>query len=189
MVMRTAALVLFCSAALTLTAAEVGKPSPPLTIQRVGSPPIQLTQYRGKVVLLVFILTTCPHCQQLTRDLAPIAHDYEARGVQIVECAFNQGAEQAIPGFVQALQPAFPVGWADNATVMSYVGRSLMETTPFYVPHTVFLDRRGVVQGEYAGESDFMKTPDASIRAELEKLLKSAPPTTASKSPVATKSK
>lgn len=174
--MRTAVLALLCSAAaLTVTAAEPAKPSPPLTIQRPGAQPIELSQYKGKVVLLVFILTTCPHCQQLTRELSPIAEEYSARGVQVVECAFNQGAEQLVPGFVQMLHPPFPVGWADNATVMGYVGRNVMDATPFYVPHVVFLDRQGLIQGDYAGESDFMKTPAASIRGELDKLLKAAP--------------
>lgn len=177
--MRTALLALLGSAAvLTATAAEPAKPSPPLAIQRPGAPPIQLSQYRGKVVVLAFVLTTCPHCQQLTKELNPIAKDYEAKGVQIVECAFNQNAGQLLPAFIQILQPTFPVGFTDNATAMGYLGRNVMDTTPFYVPHLVFIDRQGNIQGDYAGESDFMKTPDASIRAELDKLLKA--PSTAS---------
>jgi hypothetical protein len=38
----------------------------------------------------------------------------------------------------------------------------------------VFLDRRGMIQADYAGESDFFKDPATNIRAELEKLLKAA---------------
>jgi hypothetical protein len=44
------------------------------------------------------------------------------------------------------------------------------------VPHLVFLNRRGIIQADYPGESDFMKDPATNIRAELEKLLK--PPAT-----------
>jgi hypothetical protein len=36
----------------------------------------------------------------------------------------------------------------------------------------VFLDRRGIIRADYAGESDFFKDPATSVRAELEKLLK-----------------
>lgn len=171
--MRIAIAALMGIAAFTATAQPTGKPSPALTINRVGSAPIQLSQYRGKIVLLAFIHTTCPHCQELTRELIPIARAYEAKGVQVVECAFNQNADQLVPAFVQQFQPPFPVGWADNNTVMAYLGRSVLDTTPFYVPHLVFLDRRGTIQGDFAGESEFMRTPDTSIRAELDKLVKS----------------
>jgi len=174
--MRTALGALLGLAVLTAAAQPAAqpeaRPSPPFTIRRVGSPDIQLSQYKGKIVLLVFILTTCPHCQELTRELNPIAREYEARGVQVVECAFNLNAGELVPGFIQQLQPAFPVGWTDNDSVMAYVGRSLVDRRPFFVPHVVFLDRRGMIEGDYAGESDFMKTPAPSIRAELDKMLK-----------------
>lgn len=176
MPMRTAIVAALGLAALTAAAQPAARPSPTLTIQRVGSPAIQLSQYRGKIVLLAFIHTTCPHCQELTRELIPIARDYQARGVQVVACAFNLNANQLVAAFVQQFQPTFPVGWTDNDTVMGYLGRSVIDTRPFFVPHLVFLDRGGMIQGDYAGESDFMKTPAPSIRAELDKLLKASPP-------------
>ena len=148
------------------------RPSPPFIIKRVGSPDIQLSQYRGKIVLLAFILTTCPHCQELTRKLIPIAREYEPRGVQVVECAFNLNADEFVPGFIRDLQPPFPVGWSDNDSVVGYVRGNPLDRRTFYVPHLVFLDRRGMIQGDFAGESDFMKTPEPNIRAELDKLLK-----------------
>ena len=180
--MRTAIAAMLGLAAFTAAAQPAAKPSPPLTINRAGNPAIQLSQYRGKIVLLAFIHTTCPHCQALTQLLIPIAREYQARGVEVVECAFNQNADQLVAGFIQQFQPPFPVGFTDNNTVMGYLGRSILDTTPFFVPHLVFLDRRGMIQGDYAGESEFMKTPDASIRAELDKLLKSPPATSARKS-------
>src|ERR1051326_507762 len=120
--MRFALAAVVGLAALTAASQTVSKPSPPLTINRVGSAGIQLSQYRGKIVLLAFIHTTCPHCQELTRELIPIAREYEARGVQIVECAFNQNADQLVTGFIQQFAPPFPVGWTDNNTVMAYLG-------------------------------------------------------------------
>ena len=116
------------TAAAQPAAQPVAKPSPLLAIQRPGSPAIQLSQYRGKVVLLAFIHTTCPHCQDLTRELIPIAREYEARGVQVVECAFNLNAGQLVTAFIQQFQPPFPVGWTDNDTVMGYLGRSILDT-------------------------------------------------------------
>ena len=61
-----------------------------------------------------------------------------------------------------------------RATAMTYLQRSILETKPLYVPHMVFLDRRGIIRADYPGESDFFKDPATNIRAELEKLLKPA---------------
>jgi thiol-disulfide isomerase/thioredoxin len=173
--MRTAILVSLCAAsALTAVAADFPRPSPPLEIERLGAPVLDPSQYRGKVVALVFISTECSHCQDLTRVLVPLSREYALRGVQVVECAFNDDAKQTMAGFLQQFQPPFPVGWTSHGAVLSYLQRSIVDARPLYVPHMVFIDRRGIIQADYAGESEFFNNPAASIRAELEKLLKPA---------------
>ena len=171
--MRTAIPVFLCAmSAVTAMAADSPRPSPPLEIERLNAPAVQLSQYRGKVVALAFIFTTCSHCQDLTRTLGPLSREYALRGVQVLECAFNDDAKQTMAQFLQQLQPAFPVGWTSRAAAMAYLQRTILDTRPLYVPHMVFLDRSGIVRAEYPGESDFMKDPATNVRAELEKLLK-----------------
>jgi thiol-disulfide isomerase/thioredoxin len=155
--------------------ANAPRPSPPFAIQRVGAPPLSIESLRGKIVLLALIDTNCSHCQDLTRSLGPIAKEYESRGVQVVECAFNEAAQSALPGFIKEFQPPFPVGYSNRAAVDAYLQRSVMDIRPLYVPHLVFLDRNGVIRGDYAGESDFMVNAPENIRQELDKLLSAAP--------------
>jgi hypothetical protein len=171
--MRTATPVFLCAmSALTALAAEPPRPSPPLAIERLNAPTLQLSQYRGKVVALALIFTTCSHCQDLTRLLVSLSREYALRGVQVVECAFNDDAKQTMAGFLQQFQPPFPVGWTTHAAAMAYLQRTILDTRPLYVPHMVFLDRRGIIRADYPGESDFFKDQATNIRAELEKLLK-----------------
>jgi thiol-disulfide isomerase/thioredoxin len=171
--MRTAIPVFLCAmSAFTAMAADPPRPSPPLEIERLNAPAVQLSQYRGKVVALALISTTCSHCQDLTRLLVSLSREYALRGVQVLECAFNDDAKQTLPGFLQQFQPPYPVGWTSHAAVLAYLQRTILDTKPLYVPHMVFLDRRGIIQADYAGESDFFKDPATSVRAELEKLLK-----------------
>ena len=158
--------------ALTALAAEPPRPSPPLEIERLGAPAVQLSQYRGKVVALALISTTCSHCQDLTRLLVSLAPEYSPRGVQVVECAFNDDAKTTMAAFLQQFQPPFPVGWITHAAAMAYLQRTILDTRPLYVPQMVFLDRRGIIRAEYPGESDFFKDSATNVRAELEKLLK-----------------
>jgi cytochrome oxidase Cu insertion factor (SCO1/SenC/PrrC family) len=171
--MRTAILALLCTTAAAVALADdLPRSAPPFTIMRAGAPPIQLSQYHGKLVVLAFIHTTCPHCQALTGTLAPIVRDYTPKNVQFIECAFNQNADQLVPQFIQQLQPAFPVGWSNDAAVRAFLQYSVMDTRMFYVPHMVFLDANGMIRSDYPGEADFFKNPDTNIRAELDKLLK-----------------
>lgn len=175
--MRSIVVTTFCAllAFAAFAGVEVGKPSPALTIQKLSGPAVQLSQFKGKVVALAFIDTNCPHCQNLTKQLNVIAKEYESKPVQIVACAFNDGVEKLLPQFIQQFQPAFPVGYCTREAVMAYTQYSLASGKPFYVPHMVFLDRRGVVRGDFPGESDFMSHPDVNIRTELDQLLKAAP--------------
>lgn len=168
-------MLLACAAlAPGLWAADAPRPSPPFSILRPGGAPIELNQLHGKVVALVFIDTHCPHCQKLTNLLSELAPKYAARGVQVVECAFNSDAESSLAQFKQQFHPPFPVGYSNHAAVMAYLQISLLDPHPLYVPHMVFLDRRGMIRADEAGESDFMKQPEVNIPAELETLLRSS---------------
>jgi len=172
-------LSLVAGAALIALAADLpARQSPPFLIKQAGGADIPLAKYRGKIVALAFIHTTCPHCQDLTRLLNPIAREYEPKGVQFLECAFNQGAAQLVPAFKAQFQQPYPVGWADDAAVRVYLGYSFIDTRPMYVPHMVFLDRKGMIRGDFPGESPFFQNPLVSIRAELDSLLTAgaAPP-------------
>ena len=170
--MRTASVALLCAAAIAPGfAAPVPRPSPEFSVMMPGRKPMPLKTLRGKVVVLAFISTTCPHCQKLTGELSAIQREYAARGVQILESAFNDGVtEKDVTGFVQQYHPGFPVGMNDRASVMSYLQYSLLGG-PLYVPHLIFLDRQGVIRGDFAGESPFMQNAGPNVRAELIKML------------------
>src|SRR5579863_1742123 len=104
--MRTVFLAL--STSLAILAADPARPSPPFSILRPGAAPIELSLYRGKIVALAFIDTHCPHCQKLTTFLNDLAGRYAARGVQVLECAFNEDAQNSLGAFQQQFHPAFP---------------------------------------------------------------------------------
>ena len=169
--------LLFMGVALFLAAAEEPvRPSPPLSMERSQSAPLTLSQYRGKVVALAFIYTSCSHCQELTQVLNRLAPEYDFRGVQFLECAFNGDASTAIREFLERYKPPFPVGWTSDAVVRSYLRYPISEKRMLYVPHMVFLDRQGIIRGDFAGESGFFTNAESSIRGELERLLKPSSP-------------
>lgn len=176
--MRIVAVTALClSLGLTAIAMEIGKPAPAFSVQQLKGPAIPLSQFKGKVVALAFIDTECPHCQHLTGVLNQIAKEYAGKGVQFVECAFNDAAMQRLPWFIQNFQPSATIGYSQRDPVLNYLSYSILK--PLYVPHMVFLDRNGIVRGDFAGESDFMTNPEKNIRGELDELLKPGATTSA----------
>jgi len=151
-------------------AAQSPRTAPPLEMNRLGAPSIRLAQYRGKVVGLAFILTTCSHCQDLTRVLNKLAPAYAPRGVQFLECAYNGDGQATMKEFLDRFQPPFPVGWTTDAVVRAWLGIAITDPHPLYAPHMVFLDRRGTIRAE--GEGDFFHNSEENIRAQVDKLLK-----------------
>lgn len=170
--MRNIILLLVGAPLLGLLAEEPARPSPPLSIQRLNAPQLDLAQFRGKVVALTFILTSCSHCQELTQVLNRLAPEYTPRGVQFLECAINGDAATSMREFVERFRPQFPVGWTGEAVARSYMQIPVTGGQTLYMPHMVFLDRRGMIRSEFSGESSFFTDSEAGIRAELEKLLK-----------------
>jgi thiol-disulfide isomerase/thioredoxin len=160
-----------CLAALmTAYAADLPRKCPDLAIHMTGAKDVQLSQYHGKIVALAFISTTCPHCQNYTGILSKIQKEYEAKGVQILAAAFNDGAQSLVPAFVAQFQPAFPVGWEDRVSALSFMQISILNQG--YVPKVVFIDRAGMIQKQFEGQDGFFQDPDKNTRAALDEMLK-----------------
>jgi peroxiredoxin len=156
---------------VTAWAGDTARTAPAFTMLRVNQPPVRLSQYRGKVVALAFILTTCSHCQQFTVELNQVAREYGGRGVQVVECAFNEDAVQTMPEFLERFTPPFPVTYSAPAAVSAFLQRTIFDTQPLRVPYLVLIDRSGVIRAEFPGESPFFQKPGANLREQLERLL------------------
>src|SRR5580693_2585343 len=86
-------------------AQQVPRPAGEFAITMPNNQVTLLSQYAGKVVVLAFISTTCPHCQHTTQILSGIQNEYGAKGVQVLAAAFNPDATQLVPGFIAQFHP------------------------------------------------------------------------------------
>ena len=171
--MRTLTLVLTAPLmALTALAASVPRPSPDFVMQRGSAPPIKLSQFRGKIVALVFGQTVCDHCQTLTRTLKVIQKDYAARNVQVVECAFEPDIATNYPTFLKELAPNFPTGYTTDVVVKKYLQWNDKTDGNLMVPYMIFIDAAGIIQGDFSGKDGFFDDAAKRIRAELDKMTK-----------------
>jgi peroxiredoxin len=166
--------VTMVSAAAIATAAEIPRPSPDFAISMVDAQPIQLSQYKGKVCALAFILTTCPHCQKTVGFLSTMQKDYGPRGFQVLASAIEVMAQLNVPDFIKRFQPPFPVGYSQQKQVNDYLQHP--EILRLLMPQLVFIDRQGTIRAQYAGDDKFFAdAQDKHMREQIEALLNEAP--------------
>ncbi len=153
----------------SLWAATIPRQSPDFTIQLTDGKQVKVSDYRGKVLCLTFILTTCPHCQKTTQLWDNIYPQLAFRGFAVVEAALNENPD--ISSFVSQYKVPFPVGTAAVLPALDYI-QWPRDKRPL-VPFLVFIDRNGVIRAQYTGvdEKFFDNQQEQHMRDEAEKLL------------------
>jgi peroxiredoxin len=156
-------------AAGSLWAAEIPRQSPDFSIQLPDGKQVKVSDYRGKVLCLTFILTTCPHCQKTTQLWDNIYPELAPKGLAVVEAALNDNPN--IGSFVSQFKVPFPVGAAGVMPALDYI-QWPKDKRPL-VPFLVFIDRNGVIRAQYTGadEAFFDNQQEQHMREQAEKLL------------------
>lgn len=159
--------------AASLFAGEAIRKAPELAFTVPGQGQKLLSQYRGKVVALEFIFTTCPHCQAASKVMTKFQSEYGPRGLQVIDVAVNQNADLLVENFAKDFQVNFPVGWAPSNEMLSFMGFS---DGRYVVPQLVLIDRKGYIHYQTPAKEDenwdkLMK--EDAIRQHIEELLAS----------------
>ena len=167
------ACVVFSLAAQSVQAATLPRKFSEFAIQMPDGKQLLLSSYKGKPVVLAFILTTCPHCQAFTRLLSKAQTDYGPRGLQSLESAIEEKAAPAVPGFIRTYQPPFPVGYNQYLKAVDFLQHPQMEI--LHMPAVVFIDRQGSIVAQYQASDAFMQegVVEKNLRARIEELLSS----------------
>ena len=167
--MRFVLAALMCAAlGSQLEAQELPRPAMDYVVSLPGGLSISVAKYKGKVLAVEFLLTTCPHCQRTAKALTQATKDFGAKGFQALGVAINPNPE--IPKFVQDLGVNYPIGTGPRETVYSFLQHSVMSPN-LMMPQLVFIDRSGMVRAQYDGTADFFKEEDKNVRAMIVKLL------------------
>jgi peroxiredoxin len=165
---------LLLTGTLTVQAAEVPRPSPDYTYVMPDGTQQKLSQYKGKIILLEFLLVTCNHCQNTARIFNRIQKEYAAKGVQTVGISIRSDVTSSdMRSFSsQYGGDSFPVGKSmDNSHPYAYLQHSIMNPT-FYVPQIVIIDRNFVIREYYpGGDPRLGNNEEAVLRAALDKLV------------------
>jgi len=176
--MRTATLALFITLGTTLglpvqAQAPVPRPSKEFTVATPQGQQILLSSLKGKVVVVQFLFTWCPHCQAFSKALTQINSEYNARGFQALGVAFDDDdgkgpLKDKVVTYTQQ-NAGFPVGVSSRSPVLSYLGISELERIG--VPEIVVIDRKGVIREQSPAQGGGPLADPAHLKPLIESLL------------------
>jgi peroxiredoxin len=152
----------------TALGADLPRKAPDFTIHMVDGKPLTLGQYKGRVVILAFILTSCTHCQAAVRVLSKLQNEYGPRGLQVLASAIEQDSQNHVRLFVRNFAPPFPVGYntgAEAGNVLQPTGKLPL------MPLLGVIDRQGGLRAQHEGEEPFFNDLEQNLRKEIESLL------------------
>lgn len=166
-------LLLASLAFLPLVAADVPRTAPEFTVRMTNGKDIQLSEYKGKVVVVEFLLTTCPHCQRASQALNRVYRELGPRGLQPIGVAMNEMAHMRVEEYVKQFNLDFPVGWSPREPAIAFLEHPVMLMLSF--PNLVIIDREGKIQRQIPGGDPFFANEEQNLRDAILPLLGPAP--------------
>jgi peroxiredoxin len=149
----------------------VPRKSPDLMIVEPSGKQMRLSSLKGKVVMIEFLVTNCPHCLRVAQAISKLQWEMGARGLQSIGVAFDSGVNgHIVTKFTQRLAITFPVGYVSSDKVDSYLGRLGAER--FRVPQIVVIDRKGVIRAQSRSTGEKNLEDENYLRNLIDSLLK-----------------
>jgi thiol-disulfide isomerase/thioredoxin len=154
-------------------AAPVPRPSKEFTVVTPQGQQILFSSLKGKVAVVQFLFTWCPHCQAFSKVLTQLNTEYSARGFQALGVAFDDDdgklpLKDKVVAYTKE-NAGFPVGVSNRSTVLSYLGISELERIG--VPQIVVIDRKGVIREQSPSQGGGPLGDPAHLKPLIESLL------------------
>jgi thiol-disulfide isomerase/thioredoxin len=109
----------------------------------------QLSDLKGKVVVLDFYATWCEPCRVETPHLVRMQQQYGAKGLQVI--GLNVGGEDdraEVPAFAKEFSVPYPLAWPDDELVETYLGDNEN------IPQAFVFDRSGKLLKRFIGYNE-----------------------------------
>jgi len=173
--MRIIITLFFTLAMMLQAAAPVPRKAAELKVVEPSGSQVLLSSLKGKVCVVQFLFTWCPHCQDTAKVLSKLQSELGSKGLQVLGLAFNDEVHtpDAAKNNAEVLKfkqfANFPVGIASKDTVLNYLGFSVLDK--WGVPLMLIVDKKGMVvaQSKPAGSPELQQ--EASLRATITRLL------------------
>lgn len=142
--MRIPITILLCAAAL-FAGENTGRRAPGFALPDSKMNLHDLADYRGKIVLIEFTQTDCPHCAAFAPVLNQIQQKYAGKVVILgVVNGPHDGAEK-VAAYVSGHQIAYPILFDSGQMEFSYVRKGSVDN-----PCVFLIDGNGIIRNDWS---------------------------------------
>lgn len=131
---------------------------PDLPFTEISGEPRQLSQLRGKVVLINFWATSCSTCVKEMPRLIETHNRFKDRGLETLAVAMSYDPPAYVMQFAESRKLPFRVAMDHDGSLAQAFGDIQL------TPTTLVIDKRGQVVKRYIGEPDFAALDDLLAR-------------------------
>lgn len=140
--------------------ATVGRTAPDFTTQTLDGRRVQLSQYRGKPVLLNFWATWCAPCKDEMPLIQRASDIYQGQGLVVLAVDYQQTSTSSMKAFLRSVDARFPAVFDPAGQIAGAYGVNVG------LPVSVFIDRSGTVSFIQLGQMS-----DALLQQHLHAIL------------------
>ncbi|HOV22597.1 MAG TPA: TlpA disulfide reductase family protein [bacterium] len=122
---------------ISCIAEEQQKKAPVFSLKTVNNEIINLSDYKGKVVIVNFFATWCPPCKKEIPDFVKFYNENKDKGIVVIGICVGS-KEQDIKKLIEEYKISYPVCISDGKVENAYGGINA-------VPTTFIIDRNGFI--------------------------------------------
>jgi thiol-disulfide isomerase/thioredoxin len=130
-----------------------------------------LQDYRGKVLVIEIMSTTCPHCQLLSTTLEKVSQKYGDK-VAILSVVLPPDNQDTVAKYKNVNHVTVPIVCDQGQTTVAYMN-ARPGASHIDVPHLFLIDKQGMIRNDYGySEKDKAVFEGPGLFPEIDKLLK-----------------
>jgi peroxiredoxin len=139
-----------------------GDRAPEFRLTTLDGRTIDLSAFRGKVVMVHFWATWCPPCVEEMPTLERLYRTMLGQDFELLAVSVDENGAQSVRPFMQRNRLSLPVLLDQRHAVADQYGT-------FKFPETYLVDREGVIRKKIIGAADWTRPEAAGLVAELMK--------------------
>jgi peroxiredoxin len=143
----------------TVVSLHAAAPAPAWTLKDLNGKTVQLSDFKGKVVILDFWATWCPPCREEIPGFIDLQKKYHGRGLTVVGVSLDQGGPGVVSSFVKSQGINYPIVMGDDSVAQQYGDIQA-------IPTTFVIDPSGNIVAKHEGA-----TNESTFAAEIKKIL------------------